>query len=133
MRFPRKTFVLGGLVSAAAALIIFQSSAPPPPSDPDFDFTQDPPIAEKYWVKKLAEPNDQYNMLMKIQYLPDDRLEELPVLNIHYADGDESYVAFHDDGEAGDSIAGDFIYSAYIMQDIESFRTGISDLLRSSG
>jgi hypothetical protein len=51
MRFPRKTFVLGGLVSAAAALIIFQSSAPPPPSDPDFDFTQDPPIAEKYWVK----------------------------------------------------------------------------------
>ncbi|HRO43742.1 MAG TPA: hypothetical protein PL009_12970 [Flavipsychrobacter sp.] len=79
----KKTIAITGLVVATAALVLFQSSAPPP-SGPDFDFEQEPPVVEKYFVQKLSSSIDNYSMIMKIKYLEDDRLADLHELNIYY-------------------------------------------------
>src|SRR5690606_12862316 len=122
----KKTILFPLLLGAGfIALMSIQGFAPPPPTLNPLEFEQEPPIAEKIWVRKLATPlDDGSNMVMKIKYPEDSRLQ--PEMEIFY--GDDQSVWFYDNGSYADETAGDGVYTAYIEEDIPAFVTRIQSM-----
>ena len=123
-----KKIILLGCI-AFVAVISINSTSPAPDGGDDGtgsgtrDFETDPPKPLAIWVQKLATVrSDGSNVMMRIQYEADSTLPA--TLSIHYSNG--TVVAFHDDGDGADSAAGDFIYSAYLQENISAFTSGVS-------
>lgn len=110
-------------LSALAGVILISIQASPPvntgTNGTSRDWERDAPIADSFWVMKLATPlADGSNMLIKVKYLPDSTLPQTIYV---FHDNDYS-TAFHDNGVYPDAVASDFVYTtSFYQSDITSF------------
>ncbi len=128
----KKRVVFTLLTIVVFSCITFTSMSPlPPPSGSDGgssvrDFHNDPPIPLNFWVTKMTDSTLPGNMLLEIEFAEDTTLPDS--LLIYYA-GDSTI--FRDNGTNGDSIADDYVYSAYIAEDTAAFHAGITKVTDS--
>jgi hypothetical protein len=86
--------------------------------EPIRDWEQDPPIAQRVTVQQLEKPLETgENMLVEITF----EKGEINQKEFVMYPSEEFKVLLHDDGINGDVRAGDFIFSAYVQEDLESF------------
>lgn len=120
------------IVFIVGAFVIMQSSAPPPPPvtldvDPRVKtYEQTPPDVKNIWVQKLVNQIGGKTMLVRIE-LNDavcyDTLAD--TVNLYWGDLPSNKITFFDNATNGDNIANDGIFSAYVVQNIASFRSEI--------
>ncbi len=92
--------------------------------EPIRDWEQNPPIAQRVTVQRLEKPLETgENMLIEITF---DK-EEINQKEFMMYPSEDFKVRLHDDGIDGDLRAGDFIFSAYIEEDLESFEKRIGE------
>lgn len=127
----RKKIVLISLCLFVLVLCGVSFNAAPPPEQ-NSEWETNPPIAEKFWVQKLATPlSNGNNILFKVQYSSADVYPTQ--INVYIG---TSPITMYDNGTNGDVTASDGIFSCYLKEDISAFKSQISALenrLQSKG
>jgi hypothetical protein len=85
-------------------------------------FEQEPPIPEHFYVQKANSTDGKNNMIVRIKYANDPGLA--PHISANYTQ--HEMIDLNDSGEFPDLIAGDFIYSTFVQEDISVFLNQIN-------
>ncbi|MBL7713164.1 MAG: hypothetical protein JNL13_11885 [Chitinophagaceae bacterium] len=125
----KKTKLILALVFIVASFVLMQSSAPPPPGmsfdvDPRVEtMGQTPPALKRVFVQKLLSTQSGFTMLLQLELDDSYSYEALvDTVDIYWGDSVSKKTTFFDDGTHGDNIMHDRIYSAYVVENVASFR-----------
>lgn len=111
------------LCLAFGALVFFQSLTPPTTIGIR-EFEQNPPFLNHMYIQKLQETtSDGSNVIVRLAYETDNRMPN--TMNLFYGSEGNS-TNFHDDGQAPDIEAGDYIYAAYVKENIDAFVSAVT-------